>query len=394
MATIDGIANIDAREIERRRERVRRAWNYLPVDHLPIAIFLELSDGHTLREICEDGQLQFELNYRAIDRLLRVFPDDYLPAARVWPGYMTLATMFGLPVHWSDDPNQAPGVREHPITDMAQVYDLPRPDPATAGLMPFNLQWLRYYAGHFPPEVAIAGIDLGGPMNMAKDLLDTDLLYLAFYDEPEAFHHLLSLAADMQVGCCREIVRAVGDLNRMTCIDFDPTWAPEGQKGFVSDDVCASFSPEIFRDFSVPYNNRIFREWPGGRIHNCGPNPSIGLYLDHTPPINGLNCSFRHTRADLPRIKEAFKGRGIVEFMFDFGESIEEIITGYEEIANTLAPDVIGIPMLWFTEEWSDEAMLEAYHGLVRIGERYAREMSEPFRDAAELQRAAQKPWV
>jgi len=375
MPAIDGIAGIDAREIERRRERVRRAWAYQPVDHLPVALFLEESGGHALREICEDGLLQFELNRCAIDRMLRLFPDDYIPAARVWPGYMTIATMFGLPVHWSDDPNQAPGVRAHPITDMEQVYNLPHPDPAADGLMPFNLRWLRYFAAHFPPEVAIAGIDLGGPMNTAKDLLDTDLLYLAFYDEPEAFHHLLSLAADVQVGCCREIVQAVGDLNRLTCIDFDPAWAPEGRKGFISDDVCASFSPEIFRNFSVPYNNRIFREWPGGRIHNCGPNPAIDLYLDHDPSINGLNCSFRHTRADLPRIKEAFKSRGIVEFMFDFGETVEEIIAGYEEIADALSPDVVGIPMLWFTEEWTDEAMLEVYNGLVEVGERYAREM-------------------
>jgi uroporphyrinogen-III decarboxylase len=380
MHTIDGIANIYSREIERRRERVRRAWAYQRVDHLPIAIVLEDLGGHTLREVCEDGLLQYELNRRAIDRLLRLFPDDYLPAARVWPGYMTIATMFGLPVHWSDDPNQAPGVREHPITDMAQVYALPHPDPAMDGLMPFNLRWLRYFAEQFPPEVSLAGIDLGGPMNTAKDLLDTDLLYLAFYDEPEAFRHLLSLAADVQVECYREIVKAAGGVERMTCIDFDPAWAPEGRKGFISDDVCASFSPEIFREFSTPYNNRIFREWPGGRIHNCGPHPAIDLYLDHMPPINGLNCSFRHTRADLPRIREAFKGRGIVEFMFDCGESVEEIIAGYEEIADTLAPDVVGIPILWFTEEWSDGAMVEVYNGLVRVGERYAREMqwSEP----------------
>ena len=38
MAAIAGIGSIEAGEIERRRERVRRAWTYHRVDHLPIRV--------------------------------------------------------------------------------------------------------------------------------------------------------------------------------------------------------------------------------------------------------------------------------------------------------------------------------------------------------------------
>jgi hypothetical protein len=182
-----------------------------------------------------------------------------------------------------------------------------------------------------------------------------------------------ALAAEVQVGCYREIVKAVGDVIRMTNIDFDPLWSPEGHKGFISDDVCASFSPEIFREFSQPHNNPVFQEWTGGLIHNCGPHPAIDLYLHHDPPISGLNCAYRYSRNDLPRIKEAFRGRGVVEFIFD--ASADEMISGFEEIADALAPDVVAIPLLWLTEGWTDEAILDTYHALVKIGERYAREM-------------------
>ena len=379
---MNGISSIDGRELGRRKERVRRAWRYQRVDHIPLGFCLDDYSQHTVRELCEDGQLQFEWNRRNIERLLRLLPDDYIPVARVWPGYMTIATVFGLQVHWSDDPNQAPGVAEHLIRDMAQVYDLKLPDPAASGLMPFNLRWLRYFAEHFPPEVSLTGIDLGGPINTAKDLLGTNLLYTAFYDDPDAFHHFLSIAAEVQVGCYREIVRAVGDINRLSCIDFDPIWAPEGRKGFVSDDVCASFSPEIFRQFSMPYNNRIFRLWRGGRLHNCGPNPAIDLYLHHDPEISGLNCSYRHSRVDLPRIREAFRGKGIVEFMFDSGESVAEIVRAGEGIAEALVPDVVAIPVVCFHGGWTDEAIREVHHGLTKVAERYAREMNWAGDDA------------
>jgi hypothetical protein len=371
---VDGIKDIHHEEIEKRKERVRRAWQYQRVDHIPLNFFLDDFSTYTLKEQCQSGEVQYEVNLHSIDRLLRLLPDDYIPAARVWPGYITIATMFGLQAYWGDDPDQPPGVAEHPIQDMDQVYALEIPD-RNSGLMSFNLRWLRYFAEHLPKDVSLTGIDLGGPINTAKDLLNTNLLYTAFYDSPEAYHYFLDLAAEVQIHCYQDIVMAVGDINRLTCIDFGPAWAPMGRKGFVSDDVCASFSPQIFKTFSRPYNNKILQLWPGGRIHNCGPHPSLELYLDHEPPLNGLNCSFRYTRAELPRIKQAFKGRGIVEFMFDNGENLEEIIEGYEEIADSLAPDAVGIPIVWLTDSWRDDAIRELYHGLLVIAERYAREI-------------------
>jgi hypothetical protein len=288
---------------------------------------------------------------------------------------MTIATMFGLEVHWGEDPMQPPGVSEHPIRDLRQVYGLTRPDPLRAGLMPFVLHWTREFARVLPPEVSLAGPDLGGPLNTAKDLFDTNLLFTAFYDDPPALGRFLELAAEAQCACYREVIAAAGGLQRLTCIDFDPLWAPEGHKGFVSDDVCAGLSPEHFLRFSRPYNNRIFRQWPGGRLHNCGPHPAAAHYLGHEPQINGLNCSFRFTRGELPRLREAFRGRGIVELMFDNGETAAQIARGYEEAVAALAPEVVAIPVVWLNQNWTDGAIRGLYEDLRAVAGRAAREM-------------------
>jgi hypothetical protein len=372
---MEGIGGIDRRELERRKERVRRAWAYRRVDHLPLGFVLEDFSRYSLRELCQSGEKQLEMNRLNIGRLLRLLPDDYIPAARLWPGYITIATMFGVKPHWSEDPMQPPGVLEHPIRDLSQVQDLRVPDPRTAGLMPFILHWTRVFARELPEEVALAGPDLGGPMNTAKDLFDTNLLFTALYDDPAAFRRFLALASEVQIGCYEQVVAAAGGLERLTCIDFDPLWAPEGRKGFVSDDVCAGLSPEHFAAFCRPYNNLIFRRWPGGRLHNCGPHPALGHYLDHDPPINGLNCSFRYTRPELPRIRECFRSRGIVELMFDNGESAADILRGYEEAASVLAPEVVGVPVVWLNHTWPDQDIRALYEGLRAAAERWAREM-------------------
>lgn len=369
------IADIDHNEIERRKEIIRRVWEYKKVDHIPIGIWLDDFSKYSLREQCENGEIQFEVNIDCINRCLKNIPDDYIPYARVWPGYITIGTMFGIPIHWSDDPNQAPGLEIHPIKEMSQVYELKIPDPQNDGLMPHNLRWLRYCAGNLPEDVYLTGIDLGGPINTAKDILDTNLLYTAFYDSPKEFHYLLNMATELQIQCYDEIIKSVGDINRLTCIDFDPFWAPEGKKGFVSDDVCASYGPDIFKEFSMPYNNKIYKKFGGGRIHNCGPNPSLHLYLNHDPEIKGLNCSYKYSRDDLWKMKDEFKGNGIVEFNVDFEESFDEIVNGYEEVADILSPDVIAIPLLFLDNTWSDSDLTDVYMSLRKISERYAREM-------------------
>ena len=62
--------------------------------------------------------------------------------------------------------------------------------------------------------------------------------------------------------------------------------------------------------------------------------------------------------------------------MFDFGETIEQIVAGYEAIAQVLAPDVVGIPVLWFDSRWTDDGIRAVYDGLRGVAERYAREMN------------------
>jgi len=372
---MESIWDIDHNEIEKRKETIRRMWEYRPIDHIPIGVWIEDFGQYTQQEQCEDGLKQFEVMVYCLNRSLKNLSDDYIPFVRVWPGYMTIATMFGMEVHWSEDPNQAPGAEGYLVENMADVHKLPMPDAKTDGLMPHNLKWLDYANRNLPPGVYITGIDLGGPINTAKDLFETNLLYTSFIDSPDDMHYFLNLATEVQIRCNEEIVKAAGGLSRLTCTDFDPIWAPEEYKGFVSDDVCASFGPDIFEGFSIPYNNRIMQGFEGGRLHNCGPNPSAHLYLAHNPGRFGLNCSYKYSKDDLSKFKKEFSRKGIIEINFDNGESAQEICKGFEQVANELSPDVIGMPLVFLDQNWSDDDIRGIYSDMRKISENYARSM-------------------
>ncbi len=366
--------NIDHDRVERQKQFRRDLWDYKPVDHIPVFIWPTWTFSYTPRQWAEDGDIQFEVNVKTIERCLRVIPDDYIPFARVWPGYMTIATMFGLQLYWTDDPAQPPGVDGHLIHDMAQVRQLKRPN-MQAGLMPENLRRLKMHAERLLTDVYLTSVDVGGPLNTCKDLLDTNLLYTAFYDDPQSLHFLLNLATEVQLEIHRTVVQTVGGLERLTTLEFDPIWAPEKYKGYVSDDVCATISPQQFKEFSQPYNNRIFAPWGSGLMHNCGPNPCKGVYLDHHPKLKGLNVAYKYSHKDFPAFREIFAGWGMVHILLDNELTAEAMLASFRYTMETLGPDVIGVPMCFVDDTWHDEDVTALYWDMRKIANEYAANM-------------------
>ena len=370
--------DIDHREIERRKQVFRDAFDYRPADHVPIFIWMmgfEGSGQYTLRQELESTEVQFKVNVESIKRSLRTVPDDYIPTVRITQGYMTIATMFGMDVCWSNDPSQPPGTGGCVVDDLEKVYSLRRPS-VDDGIMPENVRRLRYFHENLPPDVYLTGIDIGGPLNTLKDLLDTNLLYTGFYDNPQAMHYLLDMVTEVQLDVCRKQLEVTGgDINRFAGIDFDPLWHPERYKSFVSDDVCATIGPALFKEFAIPYNSRVCRPWGSGGLHNCGPNPCKELYLAHDPKIKYLNCSFRYSQEEFPEFRSLFAGWGLIEAMFDNSETAEQMLDGYRTMMENLAPDTLGIPYCVVDGSWTDGDITSFYWDMRKISEEYARNM-------------------
>ena len=53
----------------------------------------------------------------------------------------------------------------------------------------------------------------------------------------------------------------------------------------------------------------------------------------------------------------------------------EKTVKGFEKIAGGLAPDVIGMPILFLDHTWRDDDLRGIYADMRKISERYAREV-------------------
>jgi len=188
------------------------------------------------------------------------------------------------------------------------------------------------------------------------------------YDEPELLLELLQKINKAIVDVIEAGIEITGTINAFTSSDFFFCWCPEGKKGHYSADLCASYSPQFYRQFDVPASTPVLERYGGGLLHNCGPNPCLFEYANQVPRFSGLNLAYNYSHPDLPRIKQAMRDR-IVYFIYE--EEPWSALEHYKYTMEQLAPDVIAIPVLSVTDETIDPS--ELYGKFREVSEEYAR---------------------
>lgn len=360
-------AEYDKAELERRRERVRSAWNYEKVDHIPIALSLDYNPfGYTMHDILYDHDKQFELRMYSCEQSLKLLPDDYIPCAFVDVGCVGISNAFGAKIYKGENEQQTPGIRGRVFDSISDTYDLTIPDMRNTGFSKYYLERLKYFYEKTEGCVYLSGMDNNGAMSVAMDLIGSEELFISMIEEPEAVTHLLEIINGAIIEETNAAIEIVGDINNMTSTDFFFRWCPEGKKGHTSADLCTAYSPEMFRQFDIPANRRIYDLYGAGLMHNCGPNPCIEEYCSQHKNFAGVDLAYRYSSTDLQNIRKYLRGK-IVYFSYDFPD---KAIEQYRETMEALAPDVIAIPLIMLTDENVD---VEEYYGeLLKIASEYA----------------------
>jgi hypothetical protein len=373
---------IDRDKLDRVKEERRRVWRYERVDHIPVVIDLYPKLGETVHDALKNTEAWFASAVRRIHFLLAALPDDYIPYVDPpWQASFTVPVMLGAELWWSDDPNVYPAIRDHPLVDVDQIFELQNPDPYRDGFMPEILRRLGIASSCFPAEVAIGGVDMTSPLMDVLNLMDEWLFLVSLKRHPEAIHHACQVVTRAQLAIQEAALRIVGDVNRYAAVSLWPYWQPEGKKVLVDDDVAALLSPTMFDEFDLTYQDCLFERFGGGLIHNCGPNPSAQLYLRERPQSHGLNCSYDYSRNDFGTLREQFGSvaeetlgfRGHVELLFEQPMRPEEMVANYRHAMEALAPEVIAIPICYLPADTATQEDVEyLYWSMREIAVEYA----------------------
>jgi len=365
--------DMDADEVERRRQRIRDVWDYRPVDHIPVHMVVPVNPhGYTVREHFLDGDKQLRLELAKVKASWQMVPEgDYIPGMRPDIGCSGLATAFGAEVHWADDPNQTCWIKAPIIKSLDGLEKLRRPDITRDGLVPEGLRRLEFFVETTEGRIPVSGLDLAGGLNVALDLMGAELLFRAMREAPEALHRALDLINDVWMEIIEASIQAAGGINNLTTTDFPDLWFPEGKKGHTSDDVSAMMKAEWFVEFSRPHQSRIYQRFGPGGLHNCGPHPALEHYLDHDPPITAVDVAHAYSAADLPRFKKAFAGRGII--YLEFGLRGQQAVDAWRRVMELMTPDVVVIPIISVLPPEDPPALHARF---LEIAKEYARRMN------------------
>ena len=204
----------------------------------------------------EYGGVTVDQYYSSLEVALRAqiaFQEEY-PSAILIPGLLpdlgpvVEASAFGCSV--IQPQGQSPFAM--PCMSIKDASGLRPPDPNKDGLMPKMLEGWRYLWETVPKKyVDEYGYLDGcastfGPMETAAQVLGYDQFFIALYDHPKLVHQLLDVITDGMIAYVNAQAKINGPIKRVT----------------VTDHVAGQISAEHFREYGLPYLQRLFQAFP------------------------------------------------------------------------------------------------------------------------------------
>ncbi len=203
---------------------------------------------------------------RKIERHMAEYDDAYIPFLMPWYGTGVLASGFGVNVKFQE--RMDPAVNLAPITDVAQLKDLRRPDAENDGLMPRVLKTIRAMRQQTGLPVGVT--DCQGPLTTALQIIGYDKMTYWMHDHPQAVHSLMQLVTDALIAWVKVQKEVAGQSMEDDAYVLGIR-IPGGCGGvWMSDDDCVIFGSDLYREFVVPYNSQVLKAFGGGAVHYWG----------------------------------------------------------------------------------------------------------------------------
>ncbi len=201
-----------------------------------------------------------------------------------------IPSMFGAELlHLKDEADTLPGARPlaNGIEGLRSIAEERKTD-YTKGLVPlvfeFGQRW-KEITQEYPlirRFVSLYNPDLQGPFDLADILAGTDIYY-AFYDEPELIHQALDYLTDVYLEFTAKWQKLYPTYDAGHSIEWG--FLHKG-KTIVRNDAATNLSEELYREFIMPYDRRVFRALGGG-MHFCGRGDH---YIGAACELDGLSC--------------------------------------------------------------------------------------------------------
>jgi len=247
-------------------KRLAAAYARVPGAEIPIVepgCHAPLPDGIDPAKLDDLDRLLYEA--AAWANGLAASDNDWPPMINTLCGVVFIAEAFGCEVVYGEG-----GVAwTRPVT--TNINDVWKIRPVKCGTSPLIRrlsQWIDYAQRKLGTEVPMWTMDLQSPFSVAAHIVEPTELLASCISNPKAVHHLVNMITDYSI-----------EHMRMHLAEMEHPGFPGRNFPSISDNIgiCLAddtplimLSPEMYREFALPYNSRIGAEFEGVHIHSCG----------------------------------------------------------------------------------------------------------------------------
>ena len=236
------------------------------------------------------------------------------------------AELFMMPRHQACLPNSLP--LPGGTDGVKKALDKGIPDPRTglgARVLDTGELFVQSFAD-FPKvkqHVHIYHPDLQGPMDVAELLWGT-AIFVELFDQPQLVHDFLKLICETYITFMKEWWKISPPLP-----DLNPHWTSVWKGNIVlRDDSAMNLSPEMFKEFILPYDEWLLKELGGGAIHACGRVDHWVEPMSKIANLYGFNMS-QPSYNDMETVYQHTVDKNIKLVGLDRGTAEEAVAAGH-----------------------------------------------------------------
>jgi len=256
---------------EESKYLTKKAFEYKNMKDIPFIFNTAnyFSFGYPPDEIPDDYYNTPEAMYkRQNEQFENHFPlikDNYVPYLMPWYGTGVTASAFGVGVDFLPKMDPTTEVPDFPNPD--DIDKMTIPDFEKAGIMPKVLETINYFMAN--SDLPVCFTDNHGPLTLAVQIIGYDKLFYWMHDYPKKIHALMDLLSDTVIEWVKFQKQIIGQ-PLSHCFGNQGVYVPEGVGVWFSDDDAVIISDTLYKEFVVPYNEKILKFFDGGIIHFCG----------------------------------------------------------------------------------------------------------------------------
>ena len=175
-------------------------------------------------------------------------------------------------------------------------------DPGTGDVKKGYELWKKVSAGMGSDGVPCTTIDLQGPLNTLSLLWEQQDFMMAMYDYPGKVHKTLEIVTEQLIKIIKSIRKLIPAIEAPL---WPYIWIPEDIGIGITEDYMPLLSPELYKEFGIPYVKKLSDEFGGLFIHCCGQFTHHIENLAESD-INIIGMEFVYPNIDIEKLFGAF----------------------------------------------------------------------------------------